>query len=164
MSDDGATYAAFIEAQVKSEREHRVSIETRGTAIVTTSSAFLALVVAVVTVLVGKDYVFTTGAKVLLTIAAFLFLVAGMAGLAANQLRPYLIPDPATLEQFASQGSADPPARARPYTAFLNVDTYRTLQHGNHWKTWCLDWALRIQLLAALFLSFATAWELARRK
>jgi hypothetical protein len=44
VSDQGKSYAAFIEGELKAERERRTTYDTRGQALVTTSGALVTLI------------------------------------------------------------------------------------------------------------------------
>jgi hypothetical protein len=54
VSDDGTYYAAFIEQELKFERERRATLDTRGQAVVTTSGALLTLVSAITAIAIDQ--------------------------------------------------------------------------------------------------------------
>lgn len=160
MSDQGTVYAAFVDARLKVERDRRAGLESRAANVVTSSAALVSLVFALVAVVLGKDHTVASGARWGVIVALALFAVAGIFALVAGMLRRYTVPDDATLNTALGEHWTDTETTARLTCAWLDLDTLLTLRRGNNQKTWWLDWALRIQLIAAITLAFAVGWEL----
>jgi hypothetical protein len=87
----GVAYADLIKDQLTQERARKASIEARGIGIITTSGALVTLLFAVPALATtsAATYTLPSGARVLLVISVFLFLIAALAGLMANMPTPY---------------------------------------------------------------------------
>lgn len=160
MSDQGSVYAAFVEERLKTERERRATQEARAIAVVTSSAALVSLIFALAALVIGKDYQFTSGAKWFVVAALALFALGGLSALIAGLLLEYDVPDDATLQACLGNHWTDTETSARLSCAWMNLDTLLSLRRGNNRKSWWLDWALRVQVLAVAVLGGAVGWEL----
>jgi len=157
LSDQGKTYAAFIEAELKAERERRTAYDARGMSLVTTSGSLVALLAAVVAfVRAGESFVFPRAALIPLVAALVTLAAAAGAGILANWNRLYAVPKPVTLERLLSdRWAVDDEVDARNHVGSMQVSTIDSLRQGNNWKAWCITVGLGAQLLALVALSVA---------
>ncbi|WP_273653438.1 hypothetical protein [Cellulomonas fimi] len=161
MSDQGSVYAAYIARNLTNERERRTALEARAGTVTSTSAALVALVATVGAWLGGSGRTYATGTVAAVVVALALFIASALLALVCGQLRPYQVPDPATLQAFITVSWTDTEVTARNNAAWLDLDTLTTLREGNGTKSRALDWSLRAQLLALAALGVAVAWELA---
>ena len=163
MSDQGDTYAQFIESELKLEYERRSTLDSRALAVATSSSAFLALVFAVSVVVTGKDYKFSHGGTRGLLITLASFIAAAALGLVANAAREYEVPAVATLRLMTSDHWTDREVDARNITAGLNVTAIAFLRGGNNSKARLVVVAFLFQMAAVLGIVATLTWELRHR-
>ncbi|MBX3099567.1 MAG: hypothetical protein KF761_08305 [Salinibacterium sp.] len=159
--DDGATYSLFIENELKIERARRELQTKTATAVITTSSALIALLVALFALLAGKDFVFQAGARWVVIAALALFFLSAVAALVAGQLVEYLVADETTLSRILNDHWGDTVNDSRLASAWINFDTLVSLRRGCNARSWWLDWALRLQVLGALALALGVGWQIA---
>ncbi len=160
MAEQGETYAKFIEGELKYEYDRRAALDTRALAVVSTSSGFLALVFALATLILGKDYEFSTGGARGLVFCLATFVAAAGLGLLANRSRSYGVPDSATLTRMIDDKWKDSETSARNICAALNIATIKTLRNGSNAKSRQLVGAFVCQLLAIAGLVLTLGWEL----
>ncbi len=99
MSDQGTTYAAYIEAALKAESDRRTSLDSRALAVVSTSSGLLTLLFALTVLITGDKFrVSTQGARGV-AVSLLFFMAAAVTGLFANKLWPYDVADVGTLRR-----------------------------------------------------------------
>lgn len=153
MPDQGVTYSAFVEAELKFEYERRASLDARGAAIVTTSGGLVTLLTGLAALALGKDMTVTGLARFLVVLALLAFVSAGVAGIRANRLRNYEVTSATTLDHMLSNPHwKDSETTARNVCAKRNVITIRTLRNGNNKKADQITHALGLQVVAiALF-------------
>ncbi|MDQ1713905.1 MAG: hypothetical protein QOE45_3355 [Frankiaceae bacterium] len=160
MTEQGETYATFVESELKSEYDRRTSIDARALAVVTSSSAFLALIVSVVALLKGKDHTFGHGAGGAAVVALACFVVAGALGLVANMSREYQVAAVGTLREMTKSHWTDSEIAARNICAGLGVTTIASLRAGTDNKAKIIAWAVYFQLAAVLAVVTAVGWDL----
>ncbi|NJP34641.1 hypothetical protein [Micromonospora thermarum] len=155
MSDQGKTYAAFIEAELKAERDRRTAFDARGVALVTTSGSLVTLLTAVVAFFrVGTDFEFPRSATGPLVFALVALTAAAVAGILASWNRLYEVPKPATLAKLLNdRWAVDSEIAARNFVGTMQVLTIGGLRKGNNWKATCLSLGLVAQVVALLALS-----------
>ena len=98
MATGGDVFTAFVEAEVKAERERRASLDARGVGILTTSGTLLTLVFAIGAIVTGvTGYTPPAASVILLTLGLVGFVAAAFCGLMANRLKKYDVVTPAQL-------------------------------------------------------------------
>ncbi|MER6367485.1 hypothetical protein ABT255_03735 [Streptomyces mirabilis] len=80
----GEVIGSFIEQELKSTRERRASIESRGVTVITTSGVIVTLQMAFFTALVPKDRVASTGVRTFVALSLVSFLAAAAVGILVN--------------------------------------------------------------------------------
>ncbi len=150
----------MLATRLKSERDRRAAMEARAITVITSSSALISLIFALVAILVGKDYKFMSGAKVIVVIALVIFAVSALCALFAGQLRTYKVPSQTTLLATLNEHWADSEVDAVLACSYMDYDTLLSLRLGNDHKAWWLDQALRSQLGAGAVLTLAVVDEL----
>lgn len=155
MAEQGTTYAAFIEAELKLEYERRTALDARGLAIVTSSSAVITLLLAVAGVFLGKDFKLAPTAKGAVIVSLFLFLIAALFGLLANRARLYELTHTDTLTEMTQGHWTDDEADARNVCCTRNVITLKSLRRGNNDKSDQVMVGFVMQLTAIAALAFA---------
>ncbi|WP_326943679.1 hypothetical protein OG439_27370 [Amycolatopsis sp. NBC_01307] len=162
MSDQGKAYAAFIEAELKAERERRVVYDGRAQAIVTTSAGLVTLL-STVAALARKSSSFVLPTLALWPLlAALVALVCAAAfGILANWNFRYGAPASATLDRMIRDHWKDHEVDARNAVAAAQVLSLRTLRLANSRKASLATVGLIAQLLAVLLLGLAVALTVA---
>ena len=155
MSDQGVTYATFIEAELKLEYERRTTLDARGLAIVTTSSGVITLLLAVAVLFLGKDFELGPEAKWAVVGALALFLIAALFGLLANAARLYEVTHSDTLKEMTQAHWVDDEVDARNVCSYRNVVTLASLRDGNNDKSRQVSIAFWFQLAAITALAVA---------
>jgi hypothetical protein len=149
-------YAAFIEGELKAERERRTVLDGRGIAVVSTSGSLVTLLAAVGAFVSNrKDFQlpFTAVLPLLLTLLGF--TVAAALGLLVSKNRWYHVALTTTLYGMVTDHWTDDPVDSRNNVAELNVRTIHTLRVGNDRKATLVGRALWAQLGAVLSLGVA---------
>ena len=152
MPDQGAEYARFIEAQLKSEYDRRDTVNSRAGAAITSATGLVTITLVVVAVLKGKDFTLHGGALVALFVAFFaLLLSAAMAVLGGMNWR-FQVTSVATMKAMVGERWGDSEVSARGVAAFCNVKTINTLRAGTNIKYRFLLAPAVAQLVAILAL------------
>lgn len=126
----------------------------------TTSAALVALLVALVSWVTGKDYkVTSTSAVVIIVLAALAFLASAVLGLLANRLRAYKVDSRKSLESLLSERWKDTEVTARSTVAQLKLRTLLSLRSGNNSKVTQLEAALWTQLAGLALLTCGVTFE-----
>jgi hypothetical protein len=152
--DQGRTYAAFIEAELKAERERRASLDARGLAVVTTSGGLVTLLAAVGAFVSANGNFRLPGNVVpwlIVTLAGF--VVAATFGILANTNWRYKVIDRAGLDRMRVEHWEDDTAQAMITVAYINVTTIDSLRRGNNIKVGLATSALTAQLAALAALA-----------
>jgi hypothetical protein len=153
-SDQGKTYAAFIESELKAERERRASLDARGLAVVTTSASLVTLLAAVGAFASTAENFRLPGAAVPWLIVTLVgFVVATIFGILANANWRYKVSDRTTLDRMRTEHWADHTAQAMVTVAYINTVTIDTLRRGNNIKVGLATSALSAQLIALIALA-----------
>ncbi|MFI9010970.1 hypothetical protein ACIGNX_27405 [Actinosynnema sp. NPDC053489] len=162
MSDQGKTYAGFIEAEVKAERERRAAFDARGQALITTSGVLVTLLTGVAALVKTAStprfpvvVTATTGAALLL------FAAAAACGVVAGWNRHYAVAAPRTLERMVADHWTDDEVNARNNVADLMVRTVETLRHSNAFKARWVATGLVVQVVALVVLGTAAVLTMA---
>lgn len=161
MAEQGSVYATFIDSQVTAEAARRTALETRGGAILTTSSAFATFILAIAAVVQAANYKYSADAVPLILAVLVLFVMAGIAGLLANMLFQYQVPKPGTLEEMLKTGRwEDSETTARNRTSWLRLDTLTSMRKGNNIKATIIVIGHGLQLAAVVALTITVIQEL----
>jgi hypothetical protein len=164
VSEQGRTYAAYVEGEVKAERDRRSAFDARGLSLVTSSGSLATLLAALATVATaGGRLVLSGPVRTALIVSLLLFALAAACGIAANWNRSYAVAKPSTLDRMVNDRWAVDEVDARNYVASLNVVTVQTLRHGNNVKARLLSAGLVAQLAAVLAVSVTVALLVAGR-
>lgn len=130
MSDQGKQYAAYIEAELKAEFDRRESVNSRSATALTGSTGFVAVILAVFAVLIGKDFTLVGGAKVSLVVALFALLIAGLCAVVAGFPWRMKLTKPTTLHRMVGDHWTDSEVDARANAAYANVVILESLRPG----------------------------------
>lgn len=156
MSDQGKTYAAFIEAEVEAERDRRAAFDARGQALITTSGVLVTLLTGVASLVKTAGtprfppvVIITTGAALLL------FAAAAGCGVVVGWNRRYAVTRSSTLDTMVEDHWTDDEVDARNNVASLMVRTLETLRPSNGFKARWLAAGLVIQVIALVTLGTA---------
>jgi len=155
LSERGEVYSAFIEAELKAEDERRTSIDAKSIGIATSSSAFIALLIAVLTVVLGKEFTLPAAVVPLGLGGLGLYAIAALLGLLAGTGRKYQRVGVATLDLMVGQHWTDEEVDARNQVAYLRANTVKTLRVGNDSKSRILLYGIGMQLSASVVLILA---------
>ncbi|MFI5615570.1 hypothetical protein [Amycolatopsis sp. NPDC051903] len=149
MSDQGAVYLAFIEGELKAERERRSAYDARGQALVTTSGALVTLLTGLAAVAkAGTTVRVPAGALAVLVAAIVLFVCAAASGIVAGWNRHYALAASTTLDRMLNEHWTDDEVDARNNVATLHSRTVHTLRRANAFKAACVSIGLIAQVLA----------------
>src|SRR5215203_5065448 len=100
MTEQGGTYASFVQEQLEQERKRRENLDARGLTVLTTTSGLVALLFAISVLVTGKDYKVVKHLSGGLVIGALVtLLIAAVLGILANRLRGYAVPNVKSLEE-----------------------------------------------------------------
>ncbi len=160
----GELYTAFIENELKAERDRRSSLDARGAALITTSTGLVGLVAALSALALGKDFRVTGVAAWLLVGALVAFLGSGILGVSTSFGRWYKVADTTTLQMMVTAPHwSDGDFTARLICATANARTIASIRIGNNKKASLLTWGQSLQLIAVAALATAVGVELFRR-
>ena len=149
MSDQGQVYLAFVEGELKAERDRRTALDGRGQAVVTASGALVALLSGIAALVqAGTKAPAPPLAVGLVLLALALFVLAAVSGIAAGWNRHYAVATPATLTRMLTEHWTDSEVDARNNVATVHATTVRTLREANRFKAACVSLGLMLQVLA----------------
>jgi hypothetical protein len=156
MSEQGKQYATFIEAQLRAEDERRSSVTSRAGSALTGATGLVTLVLAVVAVLLGKDFTLSGPAKAFLVAALFALLLSGCCAVLAGVAWSFVTPKPKTLQEMLQSHWTDSEVTARNNTAYCDLTTLLSLRHGTRIKFRFLTAAAVCQIAAIAALAACT--------
>lgn len=156
MSDGGKQYAAFIEAELQAENDRRSSINTRAAGGLTSAAGLVTLVLAVLAVVVGKDFTLSGGARNWLVAALIALLAAALLAVLAGAPWLFRATSPTTLRYFLDNDWGDAEHRARKRTTYCNVMVITAQRRGNRWKSYFLLASSICQGVAVISLAVCT--------
>src|SRR5688500_4320382 len=100
MTDQGETYAQFIESELKAERDRRTSYDARGQALITTSGALVTLLVGVAAIVrVNVISQLPMAVSVVVAAAILLLIAASGCGIVVGWNHRYVVAKVSTLER-----------------------------------------------------------------
>ncbi|MEJ2855718.1 MULTISPECIES: hypothetical protein [unclassified Saccharothrix] len=162
MSDQGKTYAGFIEAEVKAERERRAAFDARGQALITTSGVLVTLLTGVAALVkTAATPRFPVAVTATTGAALLLFAAAAACGVVAGWNRHYAVTAPRTLGRMVADHWTDDEVDARNNVATLMVRTLETLRHSNGFKARWVATGLVVQVVALVVLGVAAVLTMA---
>lgn len=164
MTDQGATYAGFVQEQLEQERKRREDLDARGLTVLTTTSGLVALLFAISVLVTGKDYKVAKHLSVGLVVGALVTLViAAILGILANRLRGYAVPKIESLEDLLTGPHwEDSEATARSITSQAKLGMISSLRTTNNSKVTFLESALWAQIGGLAMLTGAIMREALR--
>lgn len=157
MADQGEAYATHIETELQAEYGRTNVLNARATAVTTSSSAFLALVLSLAALVAGRDFVVEEASARGVAVSLALFTAASVSGFVAALSRKYKVTAVDTLLQMIGPHWGDNDVDARNAVAYTNVITIRSLREGNNFKATSLIVAATLQLAAVAVLILAIA-------
>ncbi|MFD6392476.1 hypothetical protein [Nocardia sp. NPDC060259] len=162
MSDQGKTYAAFIEGELKTERERRSAYDARGQVIVTSSGALVTLL-GRLAALVKSSTVATFPAPVVIAVGVALALFVGAAacGIVAGWNKYYAAATASTLARMIGEHWTDDEVDARNNVAAVQVRTVDTLRRANAFKARWVGIGLIVQVSALVASGVAAGFVIA---
>jgi len=163
VSEQGEVYAAFIDAELKSEHTRRADLDVRAQGSATSSSAFVALAGTLTALAVGKDHTIRHDSARGVLLSMFLLLTATGLALLAHGTKPYDVTDAGTLDKMLRVHWTDKEVDARNVTAEQNVKTIESLRKGNNRKAGLLVGSHVLQMSGLAGLTVTLAWELLPR-
>ncbi|WP_194838579.1 hypothetical protein [Nocardia sp. XZ_19_369] len=153
MSEQGKTYSAFIDNELRAEYQRRAAYDARAQSLVTSSGVLAALLSGAVAVIkttaapqISLPVTLSVGATLLILIAA-----AG-CGAVAGWNKQYVVLDGQALKKFGADKWEDHEVDARNDVLDAMSDTLISLRNGTNFKA---DWAaygLIVQVAAILSL------------
>lgn len=158
MSEQGGTYSAFIEGELKAERERRSGYDSRGQGIVTTSGALVTLLGGFAALVKTSSTAgLPASAVTALGVAFLLFVGAAACGIVAGWNRHYAVTATATLRRMTEEHWKDVEVDARNNVAAVQVRTVDTLRKANQFKATWVSVGLIVQVVALMASSVAVA-------
>lgn len=106
----GAILAAYITSTLGEERASKTSLEARGLALVTSSGAFVTLVLAIAAVANGKSV--NVVSRLFLVLASIGFIAAAVLGIFVNIPKDYEEPTAQRLRELIQEHSESNPGQA----------------------------------------------------
>lgn len=156
MSDQGKAYAAFIESELKAERDRRAAYDGRGQSLVTTSGALVTLLGGLAALVRTPPMVrLPTPASVAVSIALVLFVCAATCGIIAGWNRLYAVATVPTMHRMTSGHWKDDEVDARNNVAGVQLRTLDTLRRANEFKVRWVSVGLIMQASALAVLAVA---------
>ncbi len=153
MSEQGKSYSAFVELELKTERDRRAAYDARGQAIITTSAGLVTLLVALATLVRSAGSVaFPHAARLPLVLVLAGLASAAALGILASWNFRYAAVKSATLGVMVRAHWKDHEVDARNSIATMQILTVDSLRKANNRKALLVSWALVAQLAALLAL------------
>jgi hypothetical protein len=163
--EQGTQYAAFLDGELKRENDRRSSLLTRASTAVTASTGLVTLVLALFTVVIGKDPSITGAAKWGVTVAVVSLL--GSAACALEAGRPKKNREQTAISTLKSliddTNWRESEVNARWQTANITIDQIEKLRSGSKKRGWWLRAAGICQVLAVAALAFSTVLVVSHR-
>jgi hypothetical protein len=154
VSEQGQTYAHFIEAELKMERDRRATYDARGQAVVTTSAALVTLLVALATLTrsaAPARFPHTAIAPLVASLAAL--TAAAALGILASWNFRYAAVRTTTLLAMVRAHWTDHEVDARNSVAAAQIVAVDSLRTTNNRKATLVASALVAQMTALVTLS-----------
>lgn len=157
MSDQGTHYTSFIAAQLAVEYQRRESVNTRAAGALTSAAGLVTVTLAVFSVLLGKDAVLHSSAKLFVTLALIALLAAAVCAVTAGFPWRMKMADPEALEMMLSADHwGDSETTARAIAAHTDVQVIKSLRPGTQTKFYFLLATGICQIVAVAMLAACT--------
>lgn len=135
MTEQGKTYCAYIEFELKAERDRRTMFDARGQILVTTAGTLVTVMAGVAAfVRTGAGFGLPRPALGALAVALFGLGSAAACGIVAGWNYLYAAATPKTLDRMISDRWGDDEIDARNHVATAQIWTIETLRRGNNRK------------------------------
>ena len=154
--DQGSEYADFIKEELASEVGRRDAVNSRAGAAITSATGLVTLVLAVVAITEGKDYVLTGAAVTTLAVGLFALLLSAVAAILAGLSWRHKALSTASMRAMLQSRWETAEVDARNQTAFARVVTIESLRRATNIKFRFLVAAGVGQVVAVLALSVTT--------
>ena len=158
----GQAFAAHVDAQLAEERATKTSLEARGTALITSSSAFVTLLAAGFALAYGKN---PAGVPILsrwcVMLATVALMVAAVAGVLANKPSSYTETDIMDMRVWVDDYWTHEFVKASQQTARCQLDTLETARGKNADKAGVVKVGSWAQVVAVALLVGAVGGLLA---
>ncbi|GAA1794389.1 hypothetical protein GCM10009682_15210 [Luedemannella flava] len=152
-------YSAFIDGELKTERERRATLEARGVSVVAQSGGLVTLLTGIGALAKGAGVgALPTVAFGAVIVALVFFLGAAVFGILVNiphLYPPHPVADAATMTEMRTSKRDHTDAEARSVIAHLHIGTVDKLRKGNDLKVQWISAAQFAQVLAVVALSVA---------
>lgn len=154
MSDQGTTYASYVETELKAERERRAAYDARGQALVSSSGALVTLFGGLAAI-VKTGSVVRIPTVVLPVVCGALILLAAAAtcGIVAGWNSAYTVASTATLQAMLAKHWTDTEVDARNNVSTMHAKTVHTMRAAGNVKARWVSAGLILQVAALLVLS-----------
>lgn len=160
MADQGTVYGNFIDGELTAEHARKTALEARGSAILTTSSAFATFILAVAAIVRANNYQYNADSLPYILVVISLFVLAGIAGLLANMLHQYQVATIEAMRRMLSTQWMDSETSARNATGWLRLRTLQSLRKGNNTKAFIIVIGHVLQVGAVVALAITVVREI----
>lgn len=156
-SNAGDAYGRLIDDQVNQERDRKLSLETRGVTVITTSSALATLLFALTASLtLASKFKLPGSAKLPLMLALGAFVLAAISGLVANMPLNYGAPTADGLTKLCKARYWNAHAiTGQLRVAEIQIADLKKSRSANRYKVGFLFAAIGCEILATGFLAWA---------
>jgi hypothetical protein len=155
MSQQGATYAAFIQSELDREHERRGSVNSRAATAITSATGLVTLTLAAVAVIKGESTLLHGAAEAWLVVGVAALLVAAILAVLSGVNWRYHVTTAETLAEMRTTHWGDSEVTASNVVAHCNILTVTSLRAGTNVKMTLLLSAYGVQVLAIAALAVA---------
>jgi hypothetical protein len=160
-----SVYADYIREQLEAQEARKVSLEQRGTAVISTSGLLVTALFGLVTVSkqVKTTLEITMGARVLFVLAVAIFVVAAVSGILANLPLQYRGPTVKAMREAVRARWDDTLAVAERKVALTRLESLEAAKGKNNFKSTVVTIGIAFEFVAIAVLSSAVAlvlWSL----
>ncbi len=147
------TYSAFIKEQLEEQEARKLSLEQRGHSVITTSGTLVTLLLALATVVLGKEAAWSTAAEAFLYAALACFVIAAGTAILTNAPMFYYTVRPEVLRNAVRDKWQDPFSVAEQRVAATRANLLQTAKRLNDYKAYALIGAMGFEVLAVIFIA-----------
>lgn len=155
-SNQGSEFADFLKDELANEISRRDSVNSRAATAITSATGLVTLVLAVVAVAKGKDYIISGAALAALVVALVALLLSAVAAIIAGLNWKYMTVSTGTMRRMVQDKWATAEVDARNATAYCNLIAIESLRRATTVKFRFLIGASIGQIVAILSLSATT--------
>lgn len=149
----GSVLAAYVTSVLVEERGTKASLEGRGITLITSSGAFVTLVLAIAALV--SDGSVNGPARVLLMLASVCFQAAAVMGVQVNRPIDYMEPTAASLTELVQENWGASIASAARAVAKSEAETLEAARKNNAGKAKLLHRGSAFRLAALIFVGLA---------